>query len=344
MLNSQSTDILRPTDVKELSVIVSDFLKGSPSVIPKSYSLEIAPYLLARANKLKLSDLNKKGNQLLSTIRFSLGTSSNKDGDARQSAFGLRFTPLNKGDARFDTKFKNDVGAILEERQNLDSRAVEIYIREGGLPPGDSVTNAIREKRIQSILDSLSSQAGLVNDKLNSLREKYKKDNWNSKKMDFAVALMLSSPDSLAKNAKVNKFSAWGTYAFPIKSWGQGLLGAVASTNKLDSLFTDLEDPVNINTKSFALSARLYFGVNRLKGFFECQGKTSTQVYTLKGVKNKEDNLSALLNLGGELNINSSMWLEFNTGLSFTDQKHSPHSKLVGGFNLRFAIPEKFNF
>lgn len=340
MLNSQSSDILRPTDIKDVSVIVSQFLRGTPSVIPKSYSVEIAPYLLARANSLKIGDFKKKGNRILSTVRLSIGTSLAGDGDARQSAFGVRFTPINRGDARFDSKFQNDLLLLLEQRQHADRVAVRMEGMKCEI--ADSICLARRNERIEAITDSLIGIAPTLNERINDLRDKYKKENWNSEKLDFAVALLATSPDSLVKNARFSRLSAWGTYAFPVKNWGQGLIGITGTTSKVDSLFTDVKDPVRTTVSSAALSARLYFGVNRIKGFFECQGKALTQSFELAERRKREGSLTGLLNLGGEASLNSTAWLEFNVGVLFSDQPNVPKSKLIGGFNLRFALPEQF--
>ncbi len=301
ILGNAPSDILRPTDVKGLSIIATEFYNGSSVVLPKSFSMEIAPFLLAKSNALTLNEYDKK--KFLYNLRLSVGTNTNKVNNLEYTnlAVGVRFTLINDGDLKSDKSFRNNLWEStkieVKSENELKEKFAEHIQKKLNVIVIDSTLNNLMELYISEHKEKQIKQ--IDNDhnyieEIESVKEKYKADNWNKEKLEFAYAFLGSSPDSLVKNIKGKQHSLWLTYTNPIKTtWGQLLLGLNYSYISSDSLNTENMNTVYFGYNTFSIASRFYFGSNRIKGFFEGQYKYTSLA--------KKTNL--MFNVGSEISI-----------------------------------------
>ncbi|MEJ7678401.1 MAG: hypothetical protein WKG06_11185 [Segetibacter sp.] len=167
-------------------------------------------------------------------------------------------------------------------------------------------------------------------EELAKLKEDYRKKYWNATKLDFAAAILSSSPDSLVKNIRFNRAELWLTWAQKVGENGQFLLGANAKTVK--NLLDTVKATQNNSYFNLSIPARYLLGTNRVKGFVEGQ-------YSYIG-ELKENKF--LLNLGAELNIIDGVWVNVYGGLDYNKSVGS--TTFVTNFNLKLTLPENFNF
>src|ERR1043165_9003273 len=127
ILGTDPSNILRPSNVKEFSTITGDYFKPPAYVIPRSFSAEIAPALLARSNKLSLADYAK--NFVGYSCRVSLATVATDDKwQKRELGAGFRMTFIDKGDFRKDPDFLKGLALGVHQahllRDIFETRAI----------------------------------------------------------------------------------------------------------------------------------------------------------------------------------------------------------------------------
>jgi len=333
VLGNSPSDILRPTDVKGLSVIASEFYNGSTIVLPKSFSMEIAPFLLAKNNSLTLEDYDK--NKWLYNFRISIGTATNEINNISYTdmAVGARFTIIDDGDLKNDKKYRADLWDRLAREVADDN----VYKKEFAKTHDKTIQEIIQDDKLNKQMeDYVKEKKGeFYTKELKKVKKDYKYKNWNKQKLELAYAFLGSSPDSLVKNIESKKHSLWLTYANPLKTdWGQLLIGLNYSYNFADSINIENSETVKYEFSTFSLASRFYFGSNRIKGFLEGQYKFIED--------NSKNNV--LLNLGSEINLRDGIWLVLNVGVDWDDlSSNSIKSGFYSGFNLRFSIPENFS-
>jgi hypothetical protein len=311
ILGIEPSNLLRPSKSDVVSFITSNILTPSDISLPNSFAAEIAPYILLRQNSITTDDF--KNNYILYNIRFSVGTvNDKKDNNKYKLGLGLRFTLIDNGDLRKDKDYINKIEKISFNMVHLKNIWEDEYktINTNHDDPG------FVEKRDLYVKLKIKEYENANNNEIKQEEENYKKLYWNKEKFDIAFGVLGSSPDSLAKNIKLKLLSAWSTYAFPLSSFGQLLIGGNINYNSLSDKGTG------------SISSRLYLGSNNIKGFLEAQYKKDNDV--------KSTNW--FLGLGTELNILKDVWINYYAGYESNKINTDNTSKFVSQFDIKLAL------
>ncbi|MBC8144017.1 MAG: hypothetical protein H7X80_00450 [bacterium] len=343
ILGLSSSQVMRPGTLREIAITATDFFR-SGDLLPESFSTEFAPRLLADAGDLSLADY--RSSAFLYRLRVSLATSSADS--ARHIALGLRVTLIDDTDLRTDDVFTDQLRAVSAENRAryksiLDHNAIadnqQLFAMLKSMldltqervltteEQGD-VSMAIREldESVQhDIVEALwldlpRNLDGLrsMDSTIDRLRERRKKELWNNSMLELGFAARASSFDSTVGGLWFNAVGAWGTYALPVGSNGNLLIGA-NTTMRTDSL-----DDFNVLDAS--LATRFYWGMNEAKALVEVAANVVDAEY---------HKLSA--SAGGELNFLNGFWLEATAGV---DLLRIGGSRLKGGLSIRIGTPE----
>ena len=116
-LGSEPSNILRPSTPESFSLIVSQFYNGDNISLPANFAAEIAPWILAKSNKITLAEYHK--HDILYSTRVSLGTSRDSL-NQYNFAVGLRFSIIDEGDLKNDEEFLKLLFGKLEN--HLDKK------------------------------------------------------------------------------------------------------------------------------------------------------------------------------------------------------------------------------
>lgn len=306
-LEFEPGNLLRPSSPRDFSVAASEFYNGNSIIIPKSVAVEIAPIVLMRKNKLTLADYQKT--PIIYNSRISVGTLRDSLNVSRV-AIGYRTTIINKGDIKGEERLAEVISFL---RDKNTSRAE--FFNSSGYTDFQLAENP-------SLVDSLNR----VFDKQYAEKERRAKDildlkTWNEQRLDVAIALAGSSPDSLAETISFNALHVWLTYGHPLGSNAQLLIG------------TNLK--VYVDNKSnyfdFSLPIRAYVGTNSLKGFAEGQ-------YVFR--QNLKTN-NLIVRLGCEYHLYNGFWLDFSAGLVHNYTMNT--STFTSNIRLVYAITNGAN-
>lgn len=301
-LEIEPGNLLRPSSPRDFSIVASEFFNLGSIVIPKSMAVEVAPIVLMRKNKLTLEDYQKT--PILYNTRVSVGTLRDSLNVSRV-AIGFRTTIINKGDIKGEKRLAEVVNFLRDKNASRNE-----FLDNSGY-------NNFHFAENPSLADSLNREF----DKLYAEKEKRAKDildlkTWNEERLDFAIALVGSSQDSIAENINFNSLHVWLAYGHPLGSNAQLLVG------------TNLR--AHIDNKSyffdFSLPVRAYVGTNTLKGFAEGQ-------YVYK--QNIKTN-NFIVRLGCEYHIYKGFWLDFSAGLM--NNYTMKTSTFTGNIKLFYAI------
>jgi len=338
LLGTNPSDILRPSNTNELSAISSSFMEGSSIVIPKSFSLEVAPMLLAKSNKLTLSDYIDK--KFLYRAKVSVGTQKSlvDTVEKYKIALGFRFTLIDNSDLKTNKNYINQIFDITAEKTEWENIYKIEYLKIVNKTILDYIENKALQDSVQNYIDKKITEKfneNYFDDRLEKLKEKFKQDTWNADKWDVALAFLTESPDSLAKNIQFTGVGVWTTYAHGFKNWGQLLIGASYNYLSFDSLIVATSKIENFSNHKLSVASRLYFGSNNFKGFLEGQ-------FDYRSLNTSNN---ALINLGTEMNIYDGIWINLNVGYTFNDVfTENNSSNLFSSFDIRIQIPEKLKF
>ncbi|HVN58746.1 MAG TPA: hypothetical protein VMT63_10635 [Bacteroidales bacterium] len=320
-LENEPSKILRPSTPEAFSALVSEFFTGNELILPKSLGIEVSPLLIAGSNKLTLNSFKK--HPVLYSTRISFGSYRNSD-RISTSSVGIRLTIIDKGDAKNDNKFLGNLTSLLSNSLKSEIKIRNEYLKEMKYTFEQWATDTVIKAEVDSVVSTRYTKPGDLDKKIERLKEDYKKENWNSQKLDFAFALTGYSKDSLVKSLKYKSTAFWLTWALPVKKFGQLLLGS--------HVFTYKDSADNKFYTDFYLNSRLYVGSNRLKGFAELQ-------YAMQ----QKDNIKKVLfDLGAEINISNGIWLDFYSGVDKKLPNENP--VLSTSFRLRFTLPESFKY
>ena len=151
------------------------------------------------------------------------------------------------------------------------------------------------------------------------LKEDWTQEKWNADVLDIAFAMSAMSSDTLGKNLEMRQYSLWATYGLGfLKENGQWLLGGNAGFKK-DSTGSDFKFDASV-------SSRIYFGVNKFKGFIEAQAS-----------KIKGKDLDILLNSGTEASIGRGIWLVCSAGAERNGEMKDWN--IVSNFKFKVGLP-----
>jgi hypothetical protein len=321
ILGNSPSEILKPSTPENLSVIASELFNGSNIVIPKSMAVEIAPLLLLNS-KMTLEQYDKSA--ILYSVRLSAGTFKDNDNHTSKLALGTRITLIDKGDLKNDKAFREQLFRLTNNIISTKDKIQDEFLKINKYNIQDVVVDSALNAQMNKYINERYSPKHLFEDSLESLKMKYKQDNWNKQKWDIALGVLGYSPDSLAKKITFGQFSFWTTYAQPISTWGQILVGANVNY---------IKDTANF--LSISASTRIYGGINRIKAFLEAQ-------YSYNG-NDKTGN--CLFNFGSELGVIDGMWINLSAGIEWNNlNKNDYDSNFTSEFDIRFSLPEYFHF
>ncbi len=341
LLGTDPTNLLKPSTPKALALSMSSFTDNGKFIIPKAFALEISPALLLNSRKGPSELAQYAKNAVLNSFRISIGTSndSSLSISGRNLAIGLRISLINEGDFGMDATAHQAIAKELRKfRKQVDSREKQekFAISIDSLDAFNADTDAFIERRIKdynkylSQLDEPSQKE--FQTAVKKLKEEYKKKHWNDEKLDLAIAVLTSSPDSILRNLRFNQAQLWLTWAHKVgrSNKSQFMAGINAQIAK------DLKDTVKSNMKNsyfnLCVPARFIIGTNRIKGFAEGQYKYDGRL--------KESNI--VLCLGSEINLIDGVWLNMYGGFNYSSKSSS--TKPVFDFNFKLTMPENFKF
>lgn len=324
----EPSNILRPSDIKKLSIIVPQFVENGQAILPKSFALEVSPFLLIKSNQLLTFD-EIQNKQFLKSIRISVGTSRDttvKLPNATKLGLGLRFTALDKSNIEMSSELlKQERELILYPELITEVKLEDEFKKSKGINLADDLTVAQQKEFDEFKEPKIAEMIASNKKKLASLKESFKKLYWNKQKLDFAMSYVLRSSDQFIGNLNFNKLSFWGTYAIPVDKWGQLLIGANSNNSNL------FNEKLNTNDNYWDtnINARLYAGSNKFKGYCEYQN-----TFNEFNITN-----SNLFFVGGEFNIVDGFWINFYVGVR--KKATDASSVFISNFDMKFTLPEK---
>ncbi|MBI4810926.1 MAG: hypothetical protein HY800_05710 [Ignavibacteriales bacterium] len=238
ILNTGSDMLMRPGNVREVGIAISDLLQAGGSI-------ELSPALLL--GDVTLSEY--QANPFLYRFRVSVATGSTSNGD-RDYGWGFRFTILDETDLRIDKQLQDSLVKLGHEINS-------IYMECTRTIDSASAENPIR---IQEHIDSCFTN--LYDQRIADVREIAKVKNWNKPIFEVGIAGAASSSDSSLKHLIQNKYGLWMTGGFPLlNEKGQIVIGLKALVDRnASNKLADTEG---------SLAARGYIGGNKFKGFLE---------------------------------------------------------------------------
>ena len=306
LLDDYPSKILRPSDVEELVVGLSNFGETDNGILPKSFAVEFSPALLIFGKSLSLRDYQQHPWLYRTRISVAVHKAENES-KVTKAAFGIRFSLIDSTDLRTDKTLMKRITKFTERINDIYAKARR---REG---PGLSLSELIEkfdEEEKQQIKNIENEIASLISNskKMSDLKKEEADIKWNNKILEFALAASASSTESDDEGLRLDKISGWGTYGLPIKEWGQFLIGVHFSSER------ELDQTDGGFFTLGSLTTRFYMGRNRYKFYFEGQ--------VLFKEKKKSD---LLFSLGSEANLFANAWIVLAIGV-----EHIGHTKKTG--------------
>lgn len=299
ILNYTPSVIIRPSTTREIALAVADWIRGG-SVLPRAFAAEFSPGLLIGGRSLTIKKYNEE--PFWYRTRISVASRSADDNSGRtQASLGLRFTLLDEADPRTDAEFLEGLTTLAV---NIN-RAVGRRVLD--TPPTGTGPVVVDDPDLSALELELEQ-----------LRIRQREDRWNASVAEAAAAVRFGSADSLARNARSEKYQAWLAGAFGVKEWGQFMCNLTGSLERGAGGMMD--------STSLALNSRFYFGSNDLKVYGEGQ---------ISAISNSPAHY--LFTVGGEFNPVSSFWLEFMAGF----EKLGNYPAVIRtSFHVRWSLPE----
>ena len=351
ILGNNSDNILRPSNTQELfSIIYANFLSGKSAVVPKDFSMEFSPVQLLGINKITFQDYRNNAKRILYDAKISVAAKTSNDGRNLQNfAVGTSVTWIDKSSLASNTQFVDEVCKGLKKDAVDENAYIRYLISERQLYNGKNFTedDIAANNDLRDYIDSLyRNRTDNLNDtrffSVKSLRQQYKKDNWNKFKFETAIAVRFSSNDSLVAHNHYSKFELYNTIALPLGKSGQWLTGLNFSDVRTDSIQITASEGTTVNGDTVSshvflssLASRIYVGSNDFKTFFEGSGKIGSDKMLRLG-----------LNIGAEFNILDGIWAMVNFGNNWSKSTDSSirtrnwTNTWYWSFNLRFKLPE----
>jgi hypothetical protein len=263
----------RPSTIREFSISFTNANNYN------GYALDIAPYAILKGRNLKIQDYNKFHHQILSRTQISLGTIQEGGFWWKYShiGFGFRIALIDRGDPRLDEILVNEIASLIDKTL------------EQPTPVPDNSGNG------EGVII-----AGL-RDKIDYLRAKSQKRNWNKTRVEIAGAFGGAAPEFRLNDFEIDGLSTWLTGAVGIGGWGQ-LVAHARYFNPDDSF-----------NETYFYGGRFLAGSSTLNGYLE-----------LIGISERYDNYSRWSS-GLEIRLVENLWAElsFGTGLGDNTEIHS---------------------
>jgi hypothetical protein len=323
-LGSDPSNILRPSDIQKFGVMMSAFRSEGSTVIPKSFSLEVAPWKLAGNDWTIYKYRSKVLNRILYNSSISLGTvGGDEDNIARNVSVGLRTTLISKKAdiirSEVVDKIYNEQRGVLRDRNNVK----EQWAKDRQYDP--ALLTDEQEAEFDEFWAKYSIETSTFTNTAEYVSE-FNANNWNGSRLDLAIAWVGASPDSLVKNVHSENFLVWATAAIkPGKNNNHGQL-LIGVNYQRPRTITGETDP----NSRFTGNIRYYEGNKNFRGFLEFQYSSEKQTEIQKG----------LLNLGAELRVRNEFWIMFSAGVDDIFQEGSG-SAFVSSVDIRYSYNKK---
>jgi hypothetical protein len=323
-LGSDPSNLLRPSDIKKFGVMMSAFRSEGSTVIPRSFSLEVAPWKLMKNNWTVDKYRAKSLNRILYNSSFSLGTIGGaEDNIARNVSVGLRTTLISKKADIIRSpvvdRIYNEQKGVLHERNTVK----EQWATDNQYDP--ALLTDEQEAEFEAFWQEYAAQASIYTDTEAYVSE-FNAENWNGSRLDLAIAWVGASPDSLVKNVHASNFLIWATAAIkPGRNNDHGQLLIGINYQRPKTLAGE-----QAPNSTFTGNVRYYEGNKNFRGFLEFQYTSEKQTKIHKG----------LLNLGAELRVRNEFWVVFSAGIDDVFQE-AAGSSLVSSVDIRYAYNRK---
>jgi hypothetical protein len=339
-LGTEPSDLLRPSTPQAFAVSVSEFYQNRQFVLPEAFAVEITPALLLNANK-GLAELQEYArHRVANSFRLSIGTASDTSlsTSGRNLSLGMRINLINKGDMVTDAEYLAGISEALGRfRQQVRSGTLIEFAREQkiDMTQVDWEYEIFGNPQMKQAFDAYlaneeeASQQGF-SVVLDSLKDDYKKRNWNATKLDVALAVLSTSADSLIRSIRFNRTQLWVACALRAGRSGQLILGINSQISKdLRDTVSPMKDDIYFD---LAIPVRYLIGTNRVKGFAE-----AAYSYSNRAEENK-----IMFHVGTEVNPLDGLWLNFYAGVDYSID--SGNAAFITNLDLKITLPERFNF
>ncbi len=299
LLEDEPGTVLRPGSVQDFGLMLSGFRTASGSFrLPASLGVEFVPALLTAGPELSKKSYEQQ--KALYALRMSFGALRDSASDGLSAlTLGLRYTVRNEADLRGDASF-----AAKEQVTPLTTQILEVY---------QAARDRVGPRAELVLTDAEAAQVAKLR---KEIRVRWAKRYWNASGVDFAVALRGDAADSSGADPRLTAYSAWGTYASRVGSWGQLVAGARAGAER--------EAGASSYTKSLALGVRFNAGSNAYK------------VYSALDESFRESEQAILRgSLGVEIRLGDWLWGTVAIGL----QGDAGHTTTDSKFEFKTAFP-----
>lgn len=304
LVDIESSDVLRPSSVRELTSSLSGFTSEGSFALPRSFGVELSPGMLIGGKHLSLPTYRSSPWLYRLRVSAALRQASSAE-EPMRVALGLRTSILDDSDLRTDARAVDSLEALAGKISGIFGDAAVTCP-----PPCDRELEDLLGDEQRARVAKLQSDVEAV------LRQE--DERWNARIMDLAFAVSAVTDDSLGNDVLVERIAGWATYAHGFGTWGQLQLGTRLVSER-DTLTGEFGGAAS-------LGSRMFFGGNRYKGFVEAEARWM-----------EDARPTYLLNGGAELKLAWVMWVTTSVGL---DIGPWDDPRLRSDFTLRFGFLE----
>ncbi len=313
-INIKPTNTLYPSSSQEFALSILNYYAGKKTLIPESYSTEFAPFFLFNP-KLTLTDYVKLNlmQQSLYETKLSMATNKAENG-IYDVSLGLRFSLMDQSDLKRNKKSRDEYIAKLQ-KTTIDKTTYGIaYAKSHNIKLVD-----FYDDNRKSAYDSMLVEFNAIQEAAKTITDSDKTDaeddNWRNTKIECAVAVVMSSEDSLAANVEYKSFHFWFVCSSSLsEKWMFLTSPSFVSLKTDDTYFTG------------SIPFRFYYGVNETKGFVEAQYSYETE--------NEINKLSGRMGLSKKLPY--GLWADCK--LAFLDDITNKKSQIQYDLNLNYGF------
>jgi hypothetical protein len=318
MLDGDASKLLRPVSVKALTAAISN-ASGDFSFIPRAFSVEFSPAMLANGERLSLDDY--QASRIKYSTRLSFATKRDTGATARSQVAGaIRFSFDDASDFRTNASVIGALDSLTRFRVYVDS-LLQRRLSAAGVPLVGT-RNTEQQQKAKDVELQLTKEHAARNKALvDAVKQTQADALWNANVFDVALGARGSAADSTGSGMQFDGVAGWFTFGrAPARNW-QVLLGARAAYER------DLADTTSDDLKGAAdVAVRTYAGSNRYKALGELQLTTRAS-----------EDAKWLGQVGGELALSDALWMEASLG--YQAEGKLSQGKVVSSFKLKFTPP-----
>lgn len=356
-LGAQPSNILRPSDIKTLSLHIAPFIQGGKFAIPKEFALEVSPAaFIYRDRRINIEDYRQRKIFLAYNTTISLGTGLDSVNGLNKIAVGWRTTFINRGDKFLNNEHRNHIDNILMVSsgkfatawQNFkDAHATQFASadskdEDGNYDPlfnyDDELLQGIDSTLVKQFWAEYQQQTD-VQALIDAADRRFEETHWNALRLDAAAAFVATAEDSMGKNLKPAQIKGWLNLSLPIQQHGQVVVGAYGSGGFEDEEKDSVGHITNRPSWETSLAMRFYAGVNKYKFLAEGQIGIRQDSHIKPYATNN-------FFIGTEIGIYNLAWVSLYGGLKDAGMKQDGRNMTRGylRFDLKFNIPDWAKF